>query len=272
MARGSNEHRMVFDIRGKRRHVVKVVYAILALLMGASLFLVVGPVNIAGLFGTSNSVSAATGQFEEQAEHIEHKLVKEPGGADLLLALTKARINAGNSSVAKNSEGGIEYTVESKQQLEKASEAWSEYLKATKEPSVAGAEVASQALFTLAQLSRTTTESEANIQAATGAQKIVAEGRPSLNSLSTLSFYSLYTFDYKAAQKALKEASTKTNSKFERENLENQFEEISKRAHEFQKQVTEANKAAKAGAKQGAGSGSLENPLGGLGGGTSLSE
>ena len=37
---------MVFDIRGRRRHVVKVVYAILAVLMGASLFLVVGPVNI----------------------------------------------------------------------------------------------------------------------------------------------------------------------------------------------------------------------------------
>ena len=30
MASG-NEHRMVFDIRGKRRHVIKVVYAILAI-------------------------------------------------------------------------------------------------------------------------------------------------------------------------------------------------------------------------------------------------
>ena len=30
MAQGNKEHRMVFDIRGRRRHVVKVVYAILA--------------------------------------------------------------------------------------------------------------------------------------------------------------------------------------------------------------------------------------------------
>jgi len=38
------ERRMLFDIRGRRKNVVKVVYAILAVMMGASLFLVVGPV------------------------------------------------------------------------------------------------------------------------------------------------------------------------------------------------------------------------------------
>ena len=37
---------MLFDTRGRRKHVVRVVYAILALLMGASLFLVVGPFSI----------------------------------------------------------------------------------------------------------------------------------------------------------------------------------------------------------------------------------
>ena len=40
------ERRMLFDIRGRRKHVVRVVYAILAILMGASLFLVVGPVRL----------------------------------------------------------------------------------------------------------------------------------------------------------------------------------------------------------------------------------
>lgn len=272
MASGGNQHRMVFDIRGKRRHVVKFVYAILALLMGASLFLVVGPVNIASLFETGNTVSAATSQFEEQAERIEHKLVKNPEDADLLLSLTKTRINAANSSVEKSSTGEVAYTVESRQQLEKASEAWSDYLKATDEPSVGGALVAAPALFSLAQLSRTNSDIEANIKAAAAAQKIVAENRPSVGSLSTLSFYTLYTFDYAAAEKAKKEAVAETNSKFERENLENQYGEIEKRAREFQKQIAEANKAAKQGAKQGAGPGSLENPLGSGLGGSSLSE
>ena len=40
------ERRMLFDIRGRRKNVVKVVYGILAVMMGASLFLVVGPVNL----------------------------------------------------------------------------------------------------------------------------------------------------------------------------------------------------------------------------------
>ncbi len=54
-----DEHRMVFDIRGRRRHVVKAVYAILAILMAASLFLVTGVFNPNTLFGTSSGESAA---------------------------------------------------------------------------------------------------------------------------------------------------------------------------------------------------------------------
>src|ERR1700733_10256031 len=101
---GDGERRMVFDIRGKRRHVVKFVYAILALLMGASLFLVVGPVNIGALFGASNSVSSATKQFEEQTAKVRHELKKDPQNAELLLALTRAQINTGNSLATTNSE------------------------------------------------------------------------------------------------------------------------------------------------------------------------
>ena len=51
MAAKDGERRMLFDIRGRRKHVLRVVYAILALLMGGSLFLVVGPFNLAELIG-----------------------------------------------------------------------------------------------------------------------------------------------------------------------------------------------------------------------------
>ncbi|MFN8163101.1 MAG: hypothetical protein U0R26_04580 [Solirubrobacterales bacterium] len=264
MASGRNEHRMVFDIRGRRRHVVKFVYAILAVLMGASLFLVVGPVNIGELFGNGSSTSASS-QFEDQAQRIESKLVKAPEDETLLLALTRARVNAGNNLVSSGSSGEIVQTVASVQQYQKASAAWSEYLEATKEPVASIAQLMSQVLFSLAQVSRTGNEAEANVEAAAEAQKIVAEKRPSLGSLSTLAFYQLYAFEYAAAEKSKREAVAKANTKFERENLENQFDEISKRAHEFQKQLAEAEKAEKA--AKGASKGSLENPLGtGLGG------
>jgi hypothetical protein len=72
------ERRMLFDIRGRRKHVIRVVYAILALLMGTSLFLVVGPVNIGQLLGNSTTTSNSTGIFDEEAERIEERLRGRP--------------------------------------------------------------------------------------------------------------------------------------------------------------------------------------------------
>jgi hypothetical protein len=252
MAGNDGERRMVFDIRGRRKHVVKFVYAILALLMGASLFLVIGPFNIANLFGDANAVNSAAKQFEEQATTLERKLKKDPEDEQLLLNLTRARINAGNSLATSNPETGeVAYTTEARQQLAEASEAWSKYLKASDEPSPSGAQVAAGALFGLAQTARTGGEAESNVRAAAQAQEIVAKQRPSLGSLSTLAIYRLYSFDYKGAKQAEKEALPYTNTKFERENLGNELEQIEKRAHEFQKQLKEIEKEAKKAAAQG---------------------
>jgi hypothetical protein len=257
---GDGERRMVFDIRGKRRHVVKFVYAILALLMGASLFLVVGPVNISALFGASNSVSTAAKQFEEQTATIRHKLKKDPQDPELLLALTRAQINAGNSLATANSEtGAVEYTPESRVQLEEASESWSKYLETSDEPAAGGAQLIAPALFSLAQTSGTGAEAEANLKAAAQAQQIVAESRPSLGSLSTLAIYRYYSFDFKGAAKARREAVAFANTKFERENLGNELDSIKKRAHEFQKQLIETEKEAKK--AQAKGEPSIANPL-----------
>ncbi len=260
MAKKDGERRMVFDTGGRRRGVVKIVYAILAVLMGLSLLLVVGPAPLQDLFGVDDSISRAADQFEEQAERTEQKLKKNPEDPALLLSLTRARINAGNSLVESNPETGeIAYTPEARQQLQAASESWSKYLKATDEPNAAGAQVAASALFGLAQTSRTGTEAEANIRAAAQAQQIVGESRPSLGSLSTLAIYRLYSFDFKGAAEAEKKASTYANTKFERENLGNELEQISKRAHEFQKQLAESEKEAKKAQAQG--KPSVANPL-----------
>jgi hypothetical protein len=245
------ERRMVFDIRGRRKNVVKVVYAILALLMGLSLFLVIGPAPLSDLFGGGATTSAA-GQLEEQAERIEGKLKKDPEDSQLLLSLTRTRISAGNSLAVANPETGeIGFTPEARQQLLAASEAWSKYLKATGAPSAGGAQLAAGALFSLAQTSSTGPEALANIRAAARAQQIVGEGRPSLGSLSTLAIYRYYSFDYDGAAKAGKEAATYANTKIERENLDKQLEEVSKRGHAFEQQLTNVEKAVKKGKREG---------------------
>jgi hypothetical protein len=255
------ERRMVFDTGGKRRGVVKIVYGILAVLMGMSLLLVVGPAPLQDLFGVGNEVSRAADQFEEQAERAEVKLKKNPDSPDQLLILTRARINAGNSLAESNPETGeIAYTTESLQQLQAASDAWSKYLKSTDEPNPAAAQVAAQALFSLAQFARTGPEAELNVRAAANAQQIVAEARPSLGSLSTLAIYRLYSFDYAGAAEAQKEAKKYANTKFERENLDNELKQISKRAHQFQKQLQEIEREAKKARAKG--EAPIANPLG----------
>jgi tetratricopeptide (TPR) repeat protein len=260
MAAKDGERRMVFDTRGRRKNVVKVVYAVLALLMGTSLFLVIGPFNIASLFEDKNANSAAT-QLEDQAVTIERKLKKDPEDPQLLLNLTRARISAGNALAVSNPETGeVAYTVESRQQLERASEAWSKYLKVADEPSPSGAQVVAQALFGLAQTASNVAEAEVNVRAAAQAQQVVGEARPSLGSLSTLAIYRYYSFDYEGAEEARKKAAGYTNTKFERENLENELDQIGKRAHQFQAELAKAEKEAKKAREQGGNSG-LGNPL-----------
>src|SRR4051812_38542018 len=155
MAKNDGEHKMLFDIRGRRKNVVKVVYAILALLMGLSLFILAGSGGIGSLFN-SGTTSDAAAQFEDQAVALERKLRKEPSNPDLLLALTRQRINAGNALAAINPEtGAVALTADSRQQLEQASNAWSEYLEAAEEPSASGAQLAAPMLFSLAETSTT---------------------------------------------------------------------------------------------------------------------
>jgi preprotein translocase subunit SecG len=270
MASSGGERRMVFDVRGRRKNVVRVVYALLAVLMGLSLFLVVGGFHLSELFNSNSSSVEASKPFEEQAERIEAKLRKAPEDEQLLASLTRAQVSAGNSMLSlEPSEGDL---VKALQQYQQASSNWSEYLKQAKEPQAGLAQLMAPALVSLAERSRSLQEAERNIEAAAEAQQIVVKQRPTLNSLSTLALYTYFTGDYAAAEKAEAEAKKKTNAKFEVEQVEKQLGEIKKRAKEFQKELKAAEAAEKAAAKsKKANPESLQSPgnalSGALGGG-----
>jgi hypothetical protein len=257
---------MLFDLRsGRRRGMVKVVYAVLAILMGTSLFLTVGPVNIGEIFSNNSGSSTSASQiYEEQAERIERKLKKDPENPELLLALTRANLNAGNAGVTTEPNGSKAVSTEAYASFQQADQAWSEYLKATKEPSPGLAQVVAPMYLQLAELSRSYVEAQGRIQSAADAQKIAAEERPNLNSLSTLAFYTYFTGDFKAAEKARDEANKLAASESEKEALAKQLDEYKKSAQTFVKSVKAEEKAKKSGKP----SETLENPLsGGLGGG-----
>lgn len=259
----SGERRMLFDIRGRRKHVVRVVYAILALLMGASLFLVVGPFNIGNLVGSGSSTSAAK-VLQEQAERTEQKLRREPESETLLLALTRQRVSAANSLTEVNSEtGATELTPEGHQELERGIEAWGSYLQQAKEPRANTALLVSSGYFKLAETSTSLEEVVENLEGAAKTQRIAAEAQPTINSLTTLAIYEYYAGNFAAGDKAVAEAEAKAPSKAEAKEVGKQMAEFRKRGKAFEAQKKEAEKEeAKSGKER------LQNPLGGLSGST----
>jgi hypothetical protein len=255
------ERKMLFDIRGRRKNVVRVVYGLLAALMGLSLLLVVGPFSVDELIGGGGGGSSATSVFEDQAENIERRLAKAPNDEALLLALTRVRINAANSRSEIDPETGIAETAtpQARDEYEQALEAWNRYLKlADDEPSANIAQLVAIAFFGLAERGSTDfSDVESNIQTAAAAQSIVAERRPSIGSQSTLAIYEYFNGNFAAGDKARNQAIGEANSKEEAKNVKKQLDEYRKRGKQFDKQKKAAAKAEK-----GKGKETLENPLG----------
>ena len=261
MANKDGERRMVFDTGGRRKSVVKVVYAILAVLMGLSLLLVVGPAPLQDLFGggsTSNGAEPARRPGRADRTQTEKgpgrpRAAAEPDpGADQRRQLAggdqpgnrRSRLHAGVRPAAAGGERILVQVPEGdrRTELRPAPRRWRRRCSPWR------------------RLARTGPEAELNVRAAADAQQIVADSRPSLGSLSTLAIYRSTPSTTTGQQRRASEAMPYANTKFERENLENELDQIEKRAHEFQKQLQEIEKEAKKARAEG--KGSVSNPLG----------
>lgn len=252
---------MLFDIRGRRKNVVRVVYAVLALLMGASLFLVIGPFNLGELVG-SNGTSEAAEVLEEQAERTEQRLLRNPDSETLLLSLTRTRIAAANAHTEVNPETGAQVvTPEGVRQRQLAAETWNRYLKATEAPRPTVALLAAGNYFGLAETARSLGEATENVEKAAATQRIAAEGQPTINSLTTLAIYEYYAGNFVAGDKAARQAEALVANKAEVQQIEEQMKEYRKRGKAFAAQKKQLAQQEKAQGKE-----ALQNPLGGLAG------
>lgn len=262
-----DERRMLFDMSGKRRNVIRVVYAVLALLMAGSLFLVVGPFNLGELVGNQSGNADAAKIFHEQAERIEKRLEENPGDEQELLLLTRTRINAGNAQVEVSATGETEsIPIQARRDFDKAQEAWNSYLKAAgSEPSPTGAQLVAATFFRLAESAESVADAETNVKLATEAQKIAADERPNIGSLTTLAIYQYFNGEFAAGDATTKKAEGRATGKGEAKAIRNQLAQFRKNAKQFDKQKQEA---AKAEAQLG---GDSQNPFE-LPGGGSLAE
>lgn len=262
---GDGERRMLFDTRGRRRNVIRVVYGVLALLMGASLFLTVGPFNLGELAGGGGS-SNAEDVFEEQAERIEGRLAKDPTNEALLLALTRTRISAGNAQTEIDPQTGAPGAPppEASIDFNQALLAWKRYLKeAGDEPNPAAAQLVAQTFFSLAEKGSFTLGAiESNTRTAAEAQRIAAAERPNVGSLSSLAIYEFFNGNFAAGDKAMKRAAALAPTKAEAQNIEKQLVAFRKRGQQYVKSLEQFAKA-----EQKSGQEQLQNPFGPLGSG-----
>jgi hypothetical protein len=258
---GDGERRMLFDIRGRRKNVVRVVYAILALLMGGSLFLTVGPFNLGEFFGAGGT-SNASEVYDEQVERIEANLAKDPNDENLLVALTRAEISAGTAKTGTSLEGeNPQLPPDARTDYRQALEAWNRYLnQAGDKPNPVLAQLVAQTFFTLSERgSYTLQEIETNGATAVKAQRIAAEERPNLNTLSSLALYEFFYGDVKAGDKATKRAVASAPGKEEAKNIEKQLTQFRKQGQEYKKSLARFKAQEKAAGGEGE---PLQNPLG----------
>jgi hypothetical protein len=256
---------MVFDVRGRRRHVVRVVYAILAVLMGASLFLVVGPVNVGSLIGNNASVSSAAKVNEERVEALEEKLRRDPKDEGLLLALTRAHILAAGSLSEVNPETGLPIpTVAAIREYGNGVLTWERYAKVADQPSPSLARAVAETYIKLAEVSATSEEAQANIDKAAKTQRIEAEAQPSLGSLTSLASYEYFAGNYAEGDKLTAEATKKT-TKTEAKEVRKKLAATRARAKAYEQEVREFAKTERKQGKE-----ALKNPFGGLGSSPSL--
>lgn len=250
---------MLFDIRGRRKHVVRVVYAILALLMGASLFLVVGPVNIGNLGGGSSTEASKI--LDEQAEEAEAKLSRDEDNPNLLLAVVRARVGAGNAETETNPQTGAPVVnAAGRQDFEQATGIWDVYLEKTDEVNPSGALLMANTFFTLAEAGTSIEDIEANIEGAAIAQRLATEARPSPGFLATLASYEYLLGNFKAGDAAGEKAKGKVTAQ-EKKQLEEQIKESRQRGKQWQNEKKRFAKTEKEQGKE-----ALQNPFGGLGG------
>jgi len=265
------EQRMLFDLRGRRKRVIQVIYVLLALIMVASLVVIGLPGGISPFNSGGGVVNDDAAELSiERAENLQTKLNADPNNENLQKELVRARIAAGGNFFERDeATGQLLITEKATEQYELAATAWDQYLKKHGDnPDPQLAQVVTGTLYQLAEGS-TVAQFESNIAAAAAAQKIVVEdaeqqakkgeGAPPVAQLASLADLLYLAQDPKAAKAAADRALALADED-ERKQVKAQL----KSSEQTGKQVAQQLKAAKKQAKQDGGK-SLQDPAGSLG-------
>lgn len=212
---------MLFDIRGKRKRVIQVIYVGLAVLMGGGLILFgIGGSTNGGLFdaiGLGGDSITTDPQFDAQIKRAEADLVTNPKDEKALLVLARTHFLQGQTATAVNAQGQRTPTDQTVTEFGDAIDAWNRYL-ATKpaKPDDSVAALILQAYGTVTTAANPPAELKSNVNGAYAAAKVVADARPSLGTylnLAQTAYLAGKTKEGDAAKSKALTAATDSSSK-----------------------------------------------------------
>src|ERR671910_756631 len=133
---------MLFDLRGKRRRFIQVVYALLAalFLIGFVGFGVGSEAGSGGIFDAlgigGDDTSSSNPQYDEDIDEAEQRLQQDPKDEQALLTLAQTHYLAGRGErETDETTGEPVLTDEARVDFDESIAAWERYLKLAKKPS-----------------------------------------------------------------------------------------------------------------------------------------
>lgn len=250
---------MLFELGGKRKRLIQVIYVCLAVLMAVALvgFGIGGNVS-GGIFdavGLGGGDTASDPRYDAQIERAEQTLQTDPKDEKALLTLARTHFLAGQAAAETDEAGQVTLTEETLSRYRDATDAWERYLATKpKQPDDGVATLMIQAYSGSAGADPTRLESD--LEGAFKAAQIVAEARPSAGTNLQLATYAYLAGEDEVGEQAEQDALREAPDATTKSQIKSQVEQA--------KQQGEA--IAKALKRSAPDQSQLQNPLGGLGG------
>lgn len=232
---------MLFDLKGKRKRLVQVVYVMLAVLFGGGLILFGVGGNVSGglIDAFKGTGSADTSAFTDRVETAERRAARQPRNPDAWLEVVRAEISLAQSPEGSDAETG-ELTDRGQQAIVQVAEAWERYLRL--EPEKIDGNAAAFAALAYGALRE--------YDKAIEAQRRSVEARPSANGYFELARFAYQGGKEEVGDRAAREAVQRTPADL-RNNVRAQVKDVKEQGLRFAREFKKAQREQREQARQG---------------------
>lgn len=265
---------MLFDLQGKRKRFIQVIYVFLALLLGGSLvFFGIGgdaPGGLGNAVGLDpNSGSTGNSTLDADIETANATLETDPDNQAALVELAKSQAQAGSTALEEDEQGFPVLTEAAIVRFEASVDAWERYLRVVEDkPNKIDddelATVASTVFQAYERLVFSQTDPvliQRTLESAVETAQIKADTQPTIGSFVQLATYAYLAGDTKVAEKAEQRALGEVDDS-SRDQLKSQLRNAKRQGEAIQQQLKAQSQGQGPGQE---GEGAFENPLQGLG-------